>query len=247
MDPYAYVSFFARESLVEQRRKSDGLSAVRAAMANVYPGCRRIEFDVDQADLVVDLGGGALPFGQLSDGQRSLVGFVLSLAIRAFQLNPQLGPDAPTQTPGLVLIDEIDLHLHPTWQRDILSGLQRAFPHMSFIVTTHSPIVLTEVAASSIVDLDQLTSSTTSHAESLKVSTLGKQAGWVLDHVMGAENRSAEITEKLNLLDRLIADASLDAAEALLLELRQILDDDEPALVGPTWELADAKQHAQNR
>lgn len=81
-------------------------------------------------------------FSELSDGYRNVVAIVADLAIKATMLNPQLGERALELTPGVVLIDELDLHLHPRWQRRIISDLRRTFPLVQFICTTHSPFLI---------------------------------------------------------------------------------------------------------
>lgn len=86
-----------------------------------------------------------LGLNQLSDGVQCMLSMAGDLAARCAVLNPHFGPDAPAKTPGIVLVDEIDLHLHPAWQQRVLGDLQRAFPQIQFIVTTHSPQVLTTV------------------------------------------------------------------------------------------------------
>ena len=88
----------------------------------------------------------------LSDGFRSILSMVADLAYRMVRLNPQLGAQAVVATPGVVLIDEIDMHLHPLWQQTVLLDMQRAFPKVQFIVTTHSPQVLSSVPAESVSD-----------------------------------------------------------------------------------------------
>lgn len=88
---------------------------------------------------------GQLPVELLSDGIRNMIGMVADMAFRAVKLNPQLGAQAVEQTSGVVLIDEVDMHLHPVWQQTVLQGLCAAFPAVQFIVTTHSPQVLSTV------------------------------------------------------------------------------------------------------
>ena len=88
---------------------------------------------------------GVLPVAHLSDGIRTLIGVTADIAHRAIRLNSQLGREAVTSTPGIVLIDEVDMHLHPEWQQVIIESLRNAFPRIQFIVTTHSPQVLTTV------------------------------------------------------------------------------------------------------
>lgn len=97
---------------------------------------------------------GQLAIGQLSDGIRNTIALVADIAFRTVQLNGgHLGADAPKRTRGIVLIDEIDMHLHPSWQQQILQNLTDAFPNLQFIVTTHSPQVLTAVKPEAIRSL----------------------------------------------------------------------------------------------
>ena len=97
---------------------------------------------------------GILPFGQLSDGQRTQLALVADLALRSVMLNPQFGGDAPTRTPGIVLIDELDLHLHPFWQRRVVQNLTSAFPALQFIATTHSPFIVQSLGPNQLIVLD---------------------------------------------------------------------------------------------
>lgn len=82
------------------------------------------------------------PFEQLSDGQRRIAAIFCELAIRCASLNSHLGEDCIRETSGIVTIDELDLHLHPTWQRGIIGDLLRVFPKLQFIVASHSPFLL---------------------------------------------------------------------------------------------------------
>ena len=71
-----------------------------------------------------------------------MLALVMEMAFRCYLLNPHLGKEAALLTSGVVLIDEIDLHLHPEWQKRVVEDLQAAFPHIQFIVTTHAPLVI---------------------------------------------------------------------------------------------------------
>ena len=82
------------------------------------------------------------PFEQLSDGQRRLAAIFTELAMRAASLNSQLGEDCIRETTGVVLIDELDLHLHPQWQRSVIDNLLSVFPKLQFVVASHSPFLL---------------------------------------------------------------------------------------------------------
>lgn len=93
---------------------------------------------------------GVMPVDMLSDGLRNTIAMVADLAFRACKLNPHLGKRAALETPGIALIDEVDMFLHPFWQQTIIGGLRAAFPAMQFIVTTHSPQVLSTVRRENI-------------------------------------------------------------------------------------------------
>ena len=87
----------------------------------------------------------ALPVSWLSDGLRAVFSMVADIAYRCVKLNPHLGENACIETNGIVLIDEVDIFLHPSWQQRIIGDLQRTFPNIQFIVTTHSPQVVSSV------------------------------------------------------------------------------------------------------
>ncbi len=93
---------------------------------------------------------GVLPLEMLSDGLRNAVAMVADLAFRACKLNPHLGAEVLLETEGIALIDEIDMFLHPSWQQTVLGSLTQAFPKIQFIVTTHSPQVLSSVRRENI-------------------------------------------------------------------------------------------------
>jgi predicted ATP-binding protein involved in virulence len=105
------------------------------------------------------MGTDRLLFRQLSDGYRNLIGMVADIAYRCIKLNPHLGEDAVSQTPGIVLIDELDLHLHPNWQRQIVADLKKVFPKIQFIATTHSPFIVQSLRADELINLDSATDS----------------------------------------------------------------------------------------
>lgn len=92
-------------------------------------------------------------FGTLSAGYRVMIGMIANLAYRCIILNPQLGKDAITGTSGIVLIDEIDMHLHPLWQRHVVEDLMRCFPKVQFIATTHSPFIVQSLKKEQVISL----------------------------------------------------------------------------------------------
>lgn len=95
-----------------------------------------------------------LPFDQLSDGYRGVLSLFADIAYRMAVLNPN--STEILSTPGIVLIDEVDLHLHPKWQSRILGDLLRIFPNLQFIVSTHAPKIIASVKASQVRRLERI-------------------------------------------------------------------------------------------
>jgi predicted ATP-binding protein involved in virulence len=121
-------------------RFQDELEWVNRAVSRALPNATGLRYDIRLRDTVVEWDGAhATSFDDLSDGERALVALVGDIARRMCILNPKLGPDVLAGTPGVVLIDELDLHLHPAWQRTIASTLKSIFPKVQFIATSHSP------------------------------------------------------------------------------------------------------------
>jgi len=126
---------------------------------------------------------GEMPLDMLSDGLRNVVVMVAGLAFRCIKLNPQAGNAAAQITPGVVMIDEVDMFLHPQWQQQILQALRGAFPALQFIVTTHSPQVLTTVPSECIRILSA------HEVVTPTVATLGEESRTTLEDVMHVNSR----------------------------------------------------------
>jgi len=95
-----------------------------------------------------------LKYEMMSSGFKAMVNMVAEIAYRCIMLNRWLGEDAVKKTPGVVLIDEVDLYLHPHWQQHVLVDLQEAFPEIQFIVSSHSPFIVQSVERQNIISLD---------------------------------------------------------------------------------------------
>lgn len=93
---------------------------------------------------------GVMKITQLSDGIKNMLAMIADIAYRCVLLNGHLGDKAAKDSPGIVMIDEVDMHLHPQWQQTVIASLRDAFPNIQFIVTTHSPQVLSTVDSESI-------------------------------------------------------------------------------------------------
>jgi predicted ATP-binding protein involved in virulence len=142
-----------------------GFEIVRRAVLECVPDADGIWYDGDSEEIALSINGNPQPFGNLSAGQLMMLALVVDLAIRIVTQNNflvpanELGPeDEPlprvlAQTPGVVLIDELDVHLHPKWQRGVVEALRRVFPRIQFISTTHSPFIVQSLGDDELINL----------------------------------------------------------------------------------------------
>lgn len=100
--------------------------------------------------------GTVIRFSSLSDGYRNVIKIVMDIAARACILNPYLKEEALQKTPGVVVIDELDLSLHPTWQKRIVRILKNLFPKIQFICATHSPFIIQSLEPGELIALDKM-------------------------------------------------------------------------------------------
>lgn len=156
---------------------------------------------------------GRLPVSLLSDGIRNLVALVADLAHRAVRLNAHLGTMACEKSPGIVLIDEVDMHLHPSWQQAVISLLREAFPNVQFIVTTHSHLVISTVPSASIRVFAQ--DGTVSHPS---VEVEGADSPYALAVVFGVDSSPPiQVVRQLSKYRALIEDGRGESTDALAL------------------------------
>jgi predicted ATP-binding protein involved in virulence len=164
-----------------------------------------------------------LIINQLSDGQKCLMAMVGDLARRIAIANPGLSD--PLQGTGVVLIDEIELHLHPGWQYEIIPALTRTFPNCQFIVTTHSPIVLSQVKPEGIFCLEKRDGKVIAYHPD---SSYGRDTNRILEDLMGVPERPQMFKDKLKELFRFIDAGDLEKAKELQHHLETEIGLDEP-------------------
>ncbi|MDR2892159.1 MAG: AAA family ATPase [Deltaproteobacteria bacterium] len=228
------------EEARQNRNKNDltyrdpHLSAVRDAITKSLGG-DMYEFphmDGVPPELYINNKQNGLPYKvtQLSDGYKTMLALVMDLARRMAMANAeQFGPrKSVLESPGIVLIDEVDLHLHPSWQQTVLPSLMNIFPNTQFIVTTHSPQVLTSIPAKHIRVLEE----GKVHTESEE--TEGAESSRLLKRIFEVEPRPQEneLTQKLHEYEQLVYDEQWDTSRAHELQ-KELIDrygDAEPLL-----------------
>jgi predicted ATP-binding protein involved in virulence len=130
--------------LKQERRDFDAtlpeLNAVRRCITTLFPNLSNPRFTLNPLRFVVSQDGEELEIDQLSDGYKTMLGLAIDLSWRMAGANPHL--EDPLAAEAIVMIDEVDLHLHPAWQQRVVSDLLRCFPNTQFILTTHSSVVV---------------------------------------------------------------------------------------------------------
>ena len=234
--------FYSKENeeLREQRERRDhdyrlnDLSVVRTAISSMIESVTEPHVELRPLRFVVSekLGGEAprkRTLDQLSGGYQAVLALAADLAWRMAQGNPHR-PN-PLKSEAICLIDEIELHLHPSWQQSILKDLLRTFPNTQFIVSTHSPQILTTVQPSQIVELSREDNQI--FARQVSEATFGAKSGDVLSTVMGVAERPSDnsFVKKLGNYTRLVGAGRGESGEALTLrrELQELSPHD-PAL-----------------
>lgn len=182
------------------------------------------DLDIEYIDSSFNVQRTAL--SQLSDGYRSTLSLIADVAYRMALLNPSLGKDV-LKTPGIVLIDEVDLHLHPIWQARILGDLRSIFPNIQFVVTTHAPAVISSVRSQQvrIIADDEKTLTPA-------IEIYGSDAGRVLTSIMNAPERPVEIQAKFDAIYDLLDSGNYDAAQKAIDDLAKLTGNDDTDLIG---------------
>lgn len=219
----------AQEELgVERPLALKHVAALRRAAKQFLPQCKNLHAETSpKPRLFVEKQRTTLDVKQLSDGERGLLALVLDLAKRLSQANPSLA-DPVKQGEAVVLIDELDLHLHPKWQRTIVESLTKTFPNCQFISTTHSPQIVAAVEPEQVL---LLTDSGVIRPD----RTLGMDSNWILRHLMEADERPAKATEVIRKVEAFIKKGAYKKARALIASKRK------RGLDLPEWSILEAR------
>lgn len=203
------------------------LETVRRAIRIFMPAFDGIRVTRNPLQMRIEKNGFSLNVNQLSDGEKIYMALVGDLCRRLTLANPTM--DDPLQGEGIVLIDELDLHLHPQWQTEIAAKLCETFPNIQFIVTTHSPLVITNVQSKQL----RILSSADGKVEVLRSSSgYALPVSVILKDIMGISNELPYAIEKELLPDlyKAIHDGELEKAKKLCGDL-EALSPDFPDLV----------------
>jgi predicted ATP-binding protein involved in virulence len=225
--PRFFKWFKVREDLEnEQRLNRDNeyrdrqLQSVREAITSIIPEFTNLRIKRSPLDMVVLKNDQELSFESLSDGEKCFLAMVGDIARRLAIANPDINKN-PLDGEGLILIDEIELHLHPEWQRRVIPSLVKTFPNCQFIFTTHSPQVLGEVQGR----VYRLRRTDEGIVAELR-HTYGKDSNRILEEDMDTVERDRDIQEDILQLFRYIDDNDLESARSLKQSLKEKIGED---------------------
>ena len=211
-----------QQALADDRPSASSVAAAfGTAVSRFLPGYSGLRITGEERpELVIDHRDMPLPVAQLSEGERGVLAIVLDLTRRLALANPEM-EDPAAMAGAVVLIDEIELHLHPQWQRRIVANLTETFPKCQFIATTRSPQVIGEVEHDRIHMIADGEVYSPSHS-------FGVDSSRVLEEIMGTCSRTTTVNELLTDISQQISDDRYDDARVLLADLSELLGEDDP-------------------
>ena len=211
----------AQQSLQSERAlAATTLRVLEDTVRRFLDGYADLRVDDGGRELLICREGNTLAVRHMSDGERGTLALVIDLTRRLVQANPKM--DNPVvEAEAVVLIDEIDLHLHPAWQRLVVHNLTATFPRCQFIVTTHSPQVIGEV------EHDRIHIMTDGEVYS-PIHSFGVDSSRVLEEIMDAEPRTKGVQELLSQVSREIGKYRYNEAQKLLTAIVDALGEDDP-------------------
>jgi predicted ATP-binding protein involved in virulence len=239
VDPRLSVSeltrWIARQSWIayqQQNRFSPVFSAVKEALIACVEDAQDLYFDANLGEVVVVFPEVSQPFSNLSDGQRCMLAMVGDMAQKVAKLNPHLGSDVLRETRGVVLIDELDLHIHPRWQRSLIEDLRKAFPKIQFICTTHSPFLIQSLRSGE--ELIMLDGQSTAELGNLSIEDIAQAIQQVPNTLVS--ERYAEMTKAAKNYLQLLEQAAIAPEEKLAAFKNQLADTIKPYADNPAFQ-----------
>lgn len=219
---------------LQESRLVPELEAVKAALCQCYKSSdkeitdAKFFYNVKSGEMEIQIhktyGFEKLPVRMLSDGEKGIISLVADIAYRMALLNPDL-LDKVLDTPGIVLIDEIDMHLHPMWQKKIINDLITIFPNVQFVFTTHSPSVLANVPKEHIRVLDRY------QLYMPQNNTYGRSIEDILREVMDVDVRPDDVQTLLSNFSQAIDCENMELAQKYLNDMRMLLGNDAKEVV----------------
>lgn len=197
-----FYEWFKTEEDVELREKKDDsqyvnvkLDSVRNSIERMIPGYKNLRIKLNPSRMIItNKEGDDLRIEQLSGGYKAVLSIVSDIAKRLSVANPH--SKNPLEEEAIILIDELDLHLHPKWQKTIAEDLKRTFPKCQFIITTHSPFIIQSLSKEEVINI-----------EKDEVLEEGSFEGWSIEEIQEYEMGVATKTDKFKAFLEQFSDA----------------------------------------
>lgn len=233
------INWFYREAAArdDNGRFRYGYEVVRYAIKHCIPDVEYVGFDHETyLEPIITFSSGPVLFSNMSDGFRSMVALIADIAIKAVTLNSHLAPteriddilkEMPAileRTPGVVLVDEIDVHLHPSWQRQVASDICKVFPNMQFVCSSHSPQVISELDSKQILFLKDCRTYTLERSR-------GLTSNQVLEELLKVPARNVDTAREIHEIAQLIEENKLNEANQKIDLLGELVGRNDPAVV----------------
>ncbi len=219
-----FYDWFKTEEDIELRRLRDNpkyknpkLNCVRMALERMIKGYTNLRIELSPSRMLITNAEGIdLQINQLSGGYKAVLSVVADIAKRMSIANPE--SENPLEEEAVILIDELDLHLHPKWQKTIVEDLKRTFPNCQFIISTHSPFIIQSLSAAELFDI-----STMHYA-----AGSGSYNGWSIEAIqeqkMGVEPKTAAFNERLEAFSLAMDKENYGKARNLYRELKEMVN-----------------------
>lgn len=230
----AHLAGLTAKEKVLEKNTDNQLQSVKSAISYFLDTIENVWIDrsLQPPVMMVEKDGKDLNINQLSQGEKSLLALVGDIARRLAILNPSL--DDPLQGEGIVMIDEVDLHLHPKWQHDLIDKLVKTFPKVQFILTTHSPLIVSDRQDILVYSLD--------NGELQQMPNVyGEDANTLLNDIFDVPARTPEIDKAFNDIRRAISHKELESAESQINNIAKKVSSSNTELLKVRLMLAQAK------
>ena len=221
-----FAAWMRTQEALQSERSSTAARAlvvVGDAVSRFLPEYSNLRVNRDSRQLMINRGSSTVAVRQMSDGERGILALVFDLTRRLFQANPEKG-NPVAEAEAVVLIDEIDLHLHPVWQRQIVQKLTATFPRCQFIATTHSPQVIGEVEHDRIHIMSNGEVYSPTHS-------FGVDSSRVLEEIMRVDPRSKDVQRALSDVSSEISQKNYTKARKMLANPAVVLGENDPEII----------------
>lgn len=224
----------------DRNYKNPKLDCVRTALERMIKGYSNLRIELNPSRMLLTNSEGIdLQIDQLSGGYKAVLSVVADIAKRLAMANPY--SKNPLEEEAVILIDELDLHLHPKWQKTIVDDLKRTFPNCQFIISTHSPFIIQALSANELYDISKMQ----------YAGEQGSYNGWsieaIQEQMMGVEKKTLVYNELIRQFTEAVDSENYDTAKSLYVQLLEMLhpDSHERKIIDLDMEMIESDDEAQ--